>query len=246
MKFAGLRISFIFFVLLLVYSCKKSDDIIQREISHISFINLLPDSTLKNRPDVRLGVDFYIGEQLVNINPFFYRQGTSRYIDLISNKTQIYIRRGSETLITDTLALADKQFYSVFLGHTARRAGLRDTIFSIATSDDLTQTSSGQNAKVRFAFMSPDMPDVNVTAKIRRSNRDSVILTNQMFRTVTDFLELRGDSVIFKFESAAKELRVTDTVFIQPGKIYTYSTYGTWLGSPGQDPTFGLVETVYK
>jgi hypothetical protein len=156
------------------------------------------------------------------------------------------IRRGSETLITDTVNAEKDRFYSVFLGRVTRRASLGDSIFTIVTKDDLTPTSSGQNAKVRFAFMSPDMPAVSVTARLRRSNKDSVILTNQIFRTVTDFQELRGDSVIFKFESAAKDLREADTVFLQPGRIYTYSTYGTWFGSPGQNPTFELVETVNK
>lgn len=244
---------------LAVYACQKSDDLPDREISHITFLNLLPDSVPPKRPDLRSGVDFYIKdqlgndgqEQLVNVTPFLYRQGTSRYIDVVSNNVEITFKRNfkDSTLVTDTIPMGKDQFYSVFLGRVTRRASLGDSIFTMVAQDNLTQTSVAQNAKVRFAFLSQDMPIVDVNAKLiigETSRKDSVIFTGGRFKSVSPFTEIRSQRVAFQFKSSRSGNRLVDTVELQAGKMYTYTVYGGWSAVDSTKSSINVVETINR
>lgn len=252
-RFSALTYFCIFTASILVYSCQKSDDLPDLEISHIRFINVVKDTVIANRSNLRAGVDFYVSalnaqDQLVNVNPLLQRQATSQYIDVLSNNLRVTAKRAftDSLLVMDTVGLAKDGYYSFYVGRIpTRRISQRDSVVNLISRDTLNSPNSG-NAKIRFAFLSHDMPNVTVSATLLRGGKDSTLYTNGRFRTITPFRELPAQAVIFQFSAANNEKRVVDTVDLQIGKIYTYTVYDGWSPVLGQPPAFNIVETVNK
>ena len=159
------------------------------------------------------------------------------------------MRRTGSALSDTTLNASKNIFYSVFLGRVTRRASLGDSIFNIVSQDDLAPTSVRENAKIRFAFLSQDMPTVAVNAKLivgEVSRKDSVILTGGRFKSVSPFTEIRSQRVVFQFRSSGSGNRRVDTVELQAGKMYTYTVYGGWSAVDSTKSSLNVVETINR
>ena len=170
-----------------------------------------------------------------SVNVIANHQGISGLaaIPFLTNTGYTYVTAGSGVTLTFSLAnssgtpFASRSVNMVASGHYSAFAGgvVSDSIY-LFTVDDLTPPSNG-TAKMRCVKLSPD----NIAEKI--TVNDTFITEGITLNTASPYFQIRqGYSYIKVFDpTRSGRTIITDTVYMAPGKIYTYMLTGTATGA---------------
>jgi hypothetical protein len=194
-------------------SCGKTNNVIPVG-ANIQFqvVNLSPDL----RP-INLWVHF------VKRNIAYSYPTPSGYFSMASVDTPLQIRSALATVSTsnlislDTILRANTK-YTLFV--TGLRAD--STVTGIFTIDTSSASTPGRG-KVRFVNASPRSPGLDVTAN------GTPAFTNQIYKSVSKFIEMAPGSYVFKITPAgvpANVLKTLPLLSVQDGKLYTIYSYG--------------------
>jgi hypothetical protein len=129
------------------------------------------------------------------------------------------------TVLNTTFDFDDDDFYTVFALGTIAEDDDADLGLLVVT-DDLSAPATG-NAKVRFAHLSPDAPDVDIVNVTDPAN-ESVLFDAQSYRDVTAFASVPAGTYNLEVRTDAGGTAVLplNGIVLEAGKIYTVFANG--------------------
>jgi len=189
--------------------------------------NSQPDAaiSLVNAYSAGTAVDIYIDRKQRNEAPVAYSENLP-YTEVKSGyRTLTVTKSGSTDLLLPEgeAGLSAGNYYTFFLAKDTSRTG--DIIASAIISKDSLYTPAEGRARLRFVNLTYNAPALDLTIK-----GDTIpLFKNQAFKAVTLFKSVNPDRETFKLSETGKEEPAIEfQVDMQPGKIYTVFTTGSW------------------
>lgn len=200
-----------FSLLIVLSSCDDDDDnnVQPVDVAYVSLYNASPNS-----PDLDIVVD----NRLINVYPLDYSDHTGYLRFFTGERNLKFSPYSANNVIIDTVfTLEPNNAYSIFIADTYESA-------EALLTEDNTDTPAEGNAKIRFINLSPDAPDVNLSAD---GEVDS-FFNDISFKEATEFKEVAAQEYDFTIMSTDQEQDLLDVpdISLQPGWYYTLLVRG--------------------
>lgn len=198
-------------LLMALSSCDDDDDnnVQPVEVAYVSLYNASPNS-----PDLDIVVD----NRLINLYPLEYTDHTGYLRFFTGERNLQFSPYSANNVIVDTVfTLEPNNAYSIFIADTYQSA-------EALLLEDNTGTPAEGNAKIRFVNLSPDAPDVNLSA----DGEQESFFNDISFKESTEFKEVEADAYDFQIMSTDQEQVLLDVpdISLQPGWYYTMLVRG--------------------
>jgi hypothetical protein len=194
-----------------VSSCDDdSDSNVQPvDVAYVSLYNASPNS-----PDLDVVVD----NRLINLYPLDYTDHTGYLRFFTGERNLKFSPYSANNVIVDTVfTLRANNAYSIFIADTYESA-------EALLMEDNTEAPAEGNAKIRLINLSPDAPDVDLSA----DGEAESFFNDISFKEPTDFKEVEADAYDFQITSTDQGqvmLNLPD-ISLQPGWYYTLLVRG--------------------
>jgi hypothetical protein len=191
--------------------CDDDDDnnVQPVDVAYVSLYNASPNS-----PDLDIVVD----NRLINLYPLNYSDHTGYLRFFTGERNLKFSPYSANNVIVDTVfTLEPNNAYSIFIADTYESA-------EALLMEDNTEAPAEGNAKIRFINLSPDAPEVNLSAE----GEDESFFNDISFKESTEFKEVAAEEYDFQIMSTEQGQALLDVpdISLQPGWYYTFLVRG--------------------
>lgn len=205
-------------------ACLKEKDLGNTPTSAMNMINASPGTD---------SINFYFDKQIVNDGPVTYGKKTEMIIFQEGNHELLISKLDANSpLVALSSSFKRDNFYTLFVTSSGTAPLL------ILKADSLVDKDITK-AKVRFANMSYDAPPINL------STPSESWFTQVPFKTISSWKDVEpGNYTLTITGSASPTGKISQSVTLEPNKIYTIWGGGSWNSSTGKT-MYTLHSTAY-
>ncbi|MGV8879909.1 MAG: DUF4397 domain-containing protein [Sphingobacteriaceae bacterium] len=195
-------------------SCMKEKEIAVTPTAAMNMINTTPATD---------SINFYFDKQIVNEGLVNYGKKTEMIVFGEGNH-ELLISKSTANRPLASLSGSFKRdnFYTLFVTATSTGPLL------ILNADSLTNKDE-KKSKVRFANMSYNAPAINLTTT------SGIWFTNVPFKKISSWKDVEpGNYILTIADNASQTDKVSQSITLEPNKIYTIWGSGSWDSSTGK------------
>lgn len=166
----------VFFLFLIVQSCKKTSDFNNNPAAGIAYVSVVHAAPKTG------SLDFSFDKNRIPLNFFNYTDRVG-YLNTFQGPRKFYVypKGSSDTLITKSITITEQKNYTIFIADTGSK-------MDAVLIRDSSRAPGSDSVRIRLVNMSPDAGSLDLYLE----NANTPVITGIPYKTAADFVSLKA------------------------------------------------------